>query len=441
VNVQDREVLEQWFGLRTAPRKLIGVTAFASIASVAVVELAGREIASYLTYLDPGQGFHAPVWFGIAIAIAVAIAWAPAWRLPRALRVALVLPALHLAAVVTAWATWRMLVARAPTVTEDLPMLRVLPIGGVALASALITVAVARAVAGRRRSERLHAAVMFALVHLLLAGLWIPLGVAIACKGLDADVTPNCAVWIASPPRIALVLAPPLIAATVFTTIAIRYTEVLRPWRPLVELPLGALLLAAIAARLEAGEWPRFAYINFAHVLLVLMATAGGALVALALSLRRQARSARAAKAGVIVDAAEPVAHHGVPGWLRGPRTTAGAFTVVTREGKLEVPAGAEIRVAPPAMSMWLKTGQAIDVLRDGDRVCVAGFVQPPADAPFRSSAAPIPGLDGIIVTRNPADCSSFAAIALALWRPCVAYLLVVTIVALPALAAALASR
>ena len=433
----DRDVLEQWFGAQAAPWWLAGLLAATSFATVGLAQVAGREVTHYLTRVDSWDGFHWPNAFTAVLGAALAIAWMPEWRLPRALRVAVLLPIVHAGAVVAGIAMFGSLLLRAPRVAEDLPVLRVLPITTVVLGAAVLTLGAGRVIAGRRRGEWLHASTLLALVQLLLVGTWLPLAIAFASKHHASHVTDDSMAWVAAPRLIAFVLVPPLLAALAFTTLAIRRFERLHAHRRLGVACAIVLVIAAAMARVEPTELARYAYINFTHVLLVLILVAAGTIAALACSLRRSTRGSRSALAGVIVDASEPVARVQIAGWLRGPRAIAGEFHVLTREGKLAVPPGAEIRAALPAISMRLHTGQAIEALRPGDPVRVSGFVAPPAGDPFRRSAVPIAGSGGIVVTRNPADARGFGAIALALWRPCVAYVLVVVAIALPALAAA----
>ena len=60
---------------------------------------------------------------------------------------------------------------------------------------------------------------------------------------------------------------------------------------------------------------------------------------------------------------------------------------------------------------------------------------------PFRQTAAPIPGASGITVGRMGDERYGFAHVALDLWRPSLAYLAIVAIVAVPPLAALLSGH
>ena len=57
-------------------------------------------------------------------------------------------------------------------------------------------------------------------------------------------------------------------------------------------------------------------------------------------------------------------------------------------------------------------------------------------DGPFRQTSAPIPGATGITVGRVSDERYGFTHVALDLWRPSIAYLLICVAIAAPALAA-----
>jgi hypothetical protein len=130
-----------------------------------------------------------------------------------------------------------------------------------------------------------------------------------------------------------------------------------------------------------------------------------------------------------------------IAGWLRGPRLVARPFRVLTRAGTVPVPGDVAVVASPPLLSTRLATGEALAVISEGDRVAVAGFVVPPADHPFRTSAGLIPGSAGIHAGREGEPPGGFTAMALVLWRPCVAYLIVTVAAALPGVAAAFGAR
>lgn len=86
-----------------------------------------------------------------------------------------------------------------------------------------------------------------------------------------------------------------------------------------------------------------------------------------------------------------------------------------------------------------------MSTLRRGDRVVIAGLVAGPAAReeahPFRSSAVLTAGAGGISVAHASAERYGFANVALALWRPCVAYLAILIAIGIPSLVAAFAGE
>jgi hypothetical protein len=105
------------------------------------------------------------------------------------------------------------------------------------------------------------------------------------------------------------------------------------------------------------------------------------------------------------------------------------------------IPVGAELAASLPELSTILQVGESVAVLRRGDRVVVGGLIVPAADHPFRGSSALVPGPAGVVVRREGDDRDDFADVALVAWRPCVALLVILTAVAIPALAAVVALR
>ena len=94
-----------------------------------------------------------------------------------------------------------------------------------------------------------------------------------------------------------------------------------------------------------------------------------------------------------------------------------------------------------PLVSSVLRTGEAVVVLRGGDRVGLAGFVErDDGDHPFRSATVPVPGPHGVMVGRASVVTPA-AHVGLATWRPAVAYLVIVIVVAIPGLLGVLASE
>jgi hypothetical protein len=136
---------------------------------------------------------------------------------------------------------------------------------------------------------------------------------------------------------------------------------------------------------------------------------------------------------GVIVeDGTEPALGFEITSWLRGPRTVQRSFAISTPAGTIPV-SGAHLVAVLPAATTQLEVGECIAVLRPRDRVVIAG-TGTATGAPFRSSAAPLAG--ELYVAAADRAAVGFSHVALAMWRPAVAYLLIVVAVAIPALAA-----
>jgi hypothetical protein len=437
--VHDREMLEQWWRVGRLPAWVTSVLALATAVTVLVVFLGEKDFVHYLgakRFARWGGWQHG---LSAGIAVMLAACWLPPWKLARSLRVALLFPVLYLVAIVAAWGLWCAMRQRWPELLAGDQVASRFPLAAVVVIAGSATFAVARLIVRRRRAEWLHATVMLALAHLLVAALWLPIVTHLWCEIWGVGETPRTLDWLLSPGLLALALAPPFAVATRFTTLAFRRPPSQRVDGSSIVVGVAAALLVAMFCRTSAGEWSTLAYTNFVHVILALAIIAAGALAALALGVRRRTHVG-VARHGVIVrepDSDEPAASLEIASWLRGPRVVARSFQVLTGDGVLDVLEGAEIRVALPEISTMLPRGHAIEVLRAGDRVSVAGFVAPPGGDPFRRSAALVPGRHGVVVTRIPDESASFAALALALWRPAIAYLVVVTIAALPGLAAA----
>jgi hypothetical protein len=137
-----------------------------------------------------------------------------------------------------------------------------------------------------------------------------------------------------------------------------------------------------------------------------------------------------------VVDRADagPVIALEIASWLRAPRIIQRPFSIATSAGTIPV-SGAELVAPLPPATTLLARGETLGVIHGGDAVVVAGQARD-AGGPFRSSAAPLSGELWIA----PADVerAGFTSMTLAMWRPAVGYLLIVTAVALPGLAALL---
>jgi hypothetical protein len=184
-------------------------------------------------------------------------------------------------------------------------------------------------------------------------------------------------------------------------------------------------------------------YSNFLPVLLAAALVAMVSLVALGgvtwwrTAATHRAFTSRERRGGTVVDDGdEPVIGLEITSWLRGPRVVQRPFSVRTSIGTLPV-RGAHLVAAIPAATTQLRTGESIEVLGPGEDVQIAGHGTAGGD-PFRTSAAPL--ADAMYVAPASFESDGFASAALVMWRPCVAYLLIVSAIALPALAALTAS-
>ncbi|MBA3498982.1 MAG: hypothetical protein M4D80_01050 [Myxococcota bacterium] len=389
-------------------------------------------------------------WFQNTLAIgfvtALVLAWLPAPRCSRFVRFAVLLPVLQVALMLGTWITWQLLKVRMPMAVDMTPLFEKLPVR-VVLPWLAVTMIAGGTLVARRRREWLHATVMMSLVNLLLLGLWLP----IASSGWSSE---SWNAWsridavIERPASmVAFVVVPPFVGALVFTATALRWPQLWRRNNMIVVTLLVIGLVLGIACRLDVTEIGAFVYINFVHVLTSAALVAVAALLALGLSTWiGNARATRRLERGALVgtiSSTHPVAALELTSWLRGLRATCDAFTVTTAFGDVPVPAGARVVMPAPLSSTLLRAGESIATLRPGDRVALAGYVHTTSPGPFRATSAPIPGADGITVRRvgSGDDRYGFAHVALDLWRPSVAYLVICVACALPALAGLLSDH
>jgi len=358
------------------------------------------------------------------------------------LRLALALPLSHVAATAVAWSTWTTISPRLADARDASPVLHALPMGPLTLGALALCALAGRAVA--RRRDWVHGMVVMALASLLAVGLWLPIAASWYCRNVP---------WLswqevgeAHPYRIAaFVLVPAIAAAFAYTLIVMRApATTARRLRGMVAVAVPLAFVGALAARSEPTQIALAMYGNFVHVLLALTITSVGAIAALGLALlaraRRAQRMLKAARTGTITCDGTALALE-LPSWLRGPRLVSQAFTIETARESLIVPAGVEIHARIPGITTQLGPGEALELARSGDQVLVAGFVEPDPAHPFRGSLAALPGPDGLVVARAGDTAFGDADVALALWRPCVAYLVIGIAVALPALVSALTMR
>jgi len=391
-------------------------------------------------------------WFqnGLALAVGMVIAFGciPLDGVSRSVRLAVVLPLLHLGLMIVAWLGWALLSSRMSRAVVMLPVLDAVPLGWV-LGAVAATIGMAGAWIGRsRRGEAIHAIVMISLVALLLLGLWLPFA-SLGVTSPDAETWRDAiSRWdslraqLASPARLAaIVLGPPLVGAIGYTLIAIRR----RHWIPRVRIAVVAVLavawVMAISIRRDASDHAVIVYSNFMPWLLAAAVAALAAIAALTVVTwlgghRRRAGGWRQHTGRISAARGELIAGYEIASWLRGPRAITTACEVVTAGGTLPVPAGAQLFAPLPLATTLLRTGERVAVVRGGDAVCLGGYEQHATGQPFRDSGAPIPGERGVVIGPTAED--GGGQLALVAWRPCIAYLIIVVVVAVPALIAAL---
>ena len=439
-------------------KHVIGCAAITAIVVALVAARAIWNMEALGTRLD-GLWFRNGLALATAAAVAAVLALSP--RGARAVRLASLLPVILLAGMLLAWAGWALIAPRLTFLRQVAPLILDLPIGAVLAAMAGATCLAALAVyprgglrgGPRGRDAWMRTVVVVALVDLLLLGLWLPLASRWwgSHGGVRWDLEAGHELVLGSLPRLlALVLGPPLLGAAAFAALALRRPVLALRARGLWTAALLLLFIAALLARLTDSDRGFLVYLNLVHFLLAGACVATAALVAFVASLGLRGRSARARLlrdrapvTGVIPDERDGsstlVACLELEGWLAGPRALVDSFEVRTPTGRIPIPAGAELAASLPAVSTVLHVGEAVSVIRRGDRVVVSGLVTPPADHPFRSSGALVPGPDGIVVRRHDDTGDGFASISLVAWRSCVALLLILSAVAIPGLAAALA--
>lgn len=398
------------------------------------------------------DGFWFKNGLALEVAMVVALGCIPLGGVSRSVGLALVLPVLHLGVMILAWIGWTILAPRFPGAVEVVPAVLAFPMSRVLVA---VTAAISLAgwLIGRsRRGEAIHAVVMIALVDLLLVGLWLPivsqivtdLGPApdLSTWGVEIDKWERIQAQLASPARLAvIVLVPPLLGAIGYTWIAIRRRHWLRALRAPVIGLLVIAWIAAIVMRRYASDLAAIVYVNFVTWLLAAAAAAVAAITALSVATfvagrRRRAGAWRQATGRLAAVRGELVAGYEITSWLRGPRAITSACEVVTSRGTIPVPAGAQLVAPLPLATTLLRTGERIAVLRGGDEVAVGGYEQHATGQPFRDSGAPIPSEGGVLI--GPTEEGGAGQLALVAWRPCVAYLVIMVVVAAPALITAL---
>jgi len=427
------------------------VLALACIATV-LLPFAGARVL----WFQGGEDTGIPGWaFENALAViaiaGIAVAAVPRFALSRYVRLAVALPLVHLALVALAWPAWLAISNKLVTVREYYYLARDIPLSAIVVGE-LVVVGVAAwwITRSRRDTAASHAFVMTSLVYLLLLGLWLPL-VAWATTRGAWRIENDPSFTLAHPARIAAyAIVPPLVVAIVFTSFAIGRSEIAKDYRIHHVGAVATLFVAAFLVRFDSVPSARVVYANFTHVLLGAAAVAAGGplLIGIAMAwraraLRRRLASDAGAIRGTVVrdDPDEPViAGYEVATWLRPPRTRVRSFVVATPTGAIPVSGARLIAPLDPATTA-LRVGEAFGVLRAGDPIVISSTRSAARDGdPFRESAGPHVGGDPVIAPYGLPHLT-FSDLALALWRPTVAYLVILVAVAAPALAALAASQ
>jgi hypothetical protein len=421
---------------KLAPWVVLVITVACAVTFIGVTLGAALLWDQLPSWADLGAFRHGLTFFISFWLLATAL---PQWQLARSLRVAVLLPVAHACVIACAWPVWRMVSPLALDQDSMTPFATAFPLGLAAAGGTLVLAAAAWLLARRRSGDWVHGFAMLALAELLLLGLWIP----IACTswpGGSADMWSRVEPLITNPgARLAFTLVPPSVLALAFTALALRRPAALQASRGGLDVGLVMLFIVAIFVRATASGRVLLLYSNFLPLLLAAALVAMVSLVALGgvtwwrtAATHRAFTSRERRGATVVEDGDEPVIGLEITSWLRGPRVVQRPFAVRTSIGTLPV-RGAHLVAAIPPATTQLRTGESIEVLGPGQDVQIAGHGDAGGD-PFRTSAVPL--ADAMYVAPASFANDGFASAALVMWRPCVAYLLIVSAIALPALAA-----
>lgn len=428
-------------------RVVVGAAAVTAIAVAAVIPRAAWQTDPSAI---PSNGFWFQNGLWLALAAAAAAVFLPPSRSSRFIRLATLLPLLLLAALAVSWALWEQIAPGMPYLRHYGALLLEVPICGMLPALAGVIALAALALRPRRLEVWIRTIVVIALLHLLLLGLWLPLASSWwGSRELVRELTTGFVLG-SHASLFAFALAPPLVLAIAFAGLSLHQPELARRLRAMGPAALLVMLPIAVVARLGADFNGQIVYLNLVLLLAASGFVAAVALVGLVVALwlrgraaRRRLARERTAVIGTIPGAPDDprgvIACLELEGWLSGLRPLVDSFEVATPTGRIPIPVGAGLVASVPADSSFLEPGESVAVIRRGDRVVVSGLVEPDAGHPFRSAATLVPGPAGVLVRRHddPGD-GGLAAIALVAWRPCVAYLMILTAVALPGLFAAL---
>lgn len=413
------------------------VVVVASAITIALAAIGPQLLSDFERTRIGDSGFCLKISLVIAVVVALVVIAARSYAVSRLMQLAVALPIVHGVAMVAVWFVLEVLTSSMPRLEKLVPLLGKLSIPILLVLFGLGAFAVALAVARRRQREMLQAFVTMTLAHVLVLGLWLPIASRMCGDGklYWDEISRQVPSY-----QLVFVLMPPFMTACVATAVVMRWPRVLR----IVRWPITALLVVFVVAsfitRVTAQPDSIVFYGHFTHALLVAVLVATVALAMLAVANAwRQRVVGDGCHDGVIVDDGEPVVGciH-VPSWLRGPRPLLRSFELETASGRIAVPGG-RLHGNLPLLSSALHSGEAVVTLRAGEHVLVTGYLtRDDSDHPFRESAAPVPGPNGLDVVPLADEPSRGTHVALALWRPSVAYLLIVSVISLPSIVLAM---
>jgi hypothetical protein len=419
----DREMFDQLEGSHV-PSWIGAVVAAASVATCALGALGQFELARYADGWQDAPGVWIHAGLGVALAIVIALCWLPPSRGSRILRAAALLPIVHLVAIAGAAIVWWVVLTSRPSIARDTALLADTPFLTVIGAVLAGTSIVGFAIAPRRSGEWSATTTMYALVQLLLVGLWLPIAAEL---------------FASNPYMVPFTLVVPVIVALVFTALATRDPALVRAHIFTIVTALAILVATSACVGLGMSDAGAIIYANLAPVVFAFLAVAVAALTTLAVARVAAGRSCTTV-VGTIACSHRAVAFVENAGWLRGVRATVRAFELVTEVGRVPIPAGAALVWTLPPSSMRLATSEALAIIENGDRVAVGGLVEIARQDPFRTATTLVPGTHGVSVHRERPESLDFADIAVAIWRPCLAYVAVVATISVPAVLALVAA-
>jgi len=375
------------------------------------------------------------VWLGIAVCSLAA--FAPASRVSRFVRLATLMPVIHLAAVVASVVLWHYLRVHAEgwpgydVAVDPTNSMIAMPMHAweAALAATFVLVSTALIIQPR---EWLQTMLVLALSFLLLFGAWLPFSV---CGAVHGERTLSL---LLEAPNAMLerALMPPLLAALAFTTLLMRWPRVARKSRGWIVMLTAALLLIAAFSQLSPAKPDTVLYVDTLQLVLLAQGLAIAALILAGVMMYVRTSRARscvrgmATQLGTITDPdrdREPVVQVEFASWLRAPRILIAPFEVDTPTGAV-LATGTRVLWNVPAATTCLAAGEQCPVLRRGDVVGVYRRDVAADGHPFRS----MQHVQHLVIAA-PGAIGGFTNMTLMLWRPAVAYMAIALAVMIPA--------